>query len=82
MIHSTMRGLWNAVWKTLRCASHASERLADVQHDCDPIRICSISGLGIGPDITIVVRLNEQGYETTGSTHGADRSGRYADRGD
>ena len=59
MIHSTMRGLWNAVWKTPKSASHASETLGDVRHDCDPIRVYCLHGLGFGSDVTIVVQLDE-----------------------
>ena len=59
MIHSTMRGLWNAVWKTLRCANHANKTLGDVQHDCDPIRVYCLHGLGFGSDVTVVVQLDE-----------------------
>lgn len=50
---------WSAGWRTRKYASRANERLVDVRDNCDSVRICSISGLGIGPDVTIVVRLDE-----------------------
>lgn len=50
---------WSAGWRTRKYARRANERLVDVYNGCDSVRICSISGLGIGPDVTIVVRLDE-----------------------
>ena len=59
MIRFTMRNLWNAVWKPLKCASRVSEGLVDVRVLGDPVHVYCLYGLGFGSDVTIVVRLGE-----------------------
>jgi len=60
LIRFSTKNLWSAAQTIKKRAKRANERLADVQHDCDPIHVYSISGLGIGPDVTVVVRLDER----------------------
>ena len=57
MIHSTMRGLWNAVWKTPKSANHASE-MGSVGIRDSSVLVCSLHGLGFGSTITVVVRVD------------------------
>ena len=47
-----------AVLKTLRCASRVSEGVGSVRGGDGPVRVCCISGLGFGSDVTVVVRLD------------------------
>ena len=54
-----MRNLWSAVWKTRKSASHVSKALVGVRNGLRPVCVYSVSGVGIGPDVTVVVRLDE-----------------------
>ena len=56
----TMRNLWSAAWRTLRCAKHASRPLGGVRRDRSHVRVYSLYGLGFGSDVTIVVGLDER----------------------
>ena len=69
MIRFKMRNLWSAVWKTRRFASRVSEGMGIHDVDGVGVRVCSVSGLGFGSDVTIVVRLGE-GLDRSGPMHG------------
>ena len=43
----------------LRCASRVSEGVGIHDVDGVGVRVCSVSGLGFGSDVTVVVRLDE-----------------------
>ena len=58
MIRFKMRNLWNAVWKTPKCASHVSEGLVGLPAVDGNVRVHSLYGLGFGSDVTVVVRLD------------------------
>ena len=58
MIRFKMRNLWNAVWKTPKCASHVSKGLVGVRPADSNVRVYSLHGLGFGSDVTVVVRLD------------------------
>ena len=60
LIRFSTKNLWSAARTIKKRAKHVNEGLAGMRHDCDPIHVHSISGLGIGPDITVVVRLDER----------------------
>ena len=57
MIRFKMRNLWNAVWKTPKYASHASEVDRFGIRD-DSVLVCSLHGLGFGSAVTVVVRVD------------------------
>ena len=59
MIRFKMRNLWNAVWKTPKSASHASE-VGSVRVRDSNVLVCSLHGLGFGSTVTVVVRLDER----------------------
>ena len=61
MIRLTMRNLWNAVWNTPKRASHVSEVGRVAVRDSN-VHVYCAHGLGFGSDVTIVVRLDEQGH--------------------
>ena len=58
MIRFKMRNLWNAVWKTPKCASHVSKGLVGLPAVDGNVRVYSLYGLGFGSDVTVVVRLD------------------------
>ena len=58
MIRFKMRNLWNAVWKTPRYASRASEVDGFSIRD-GSVLVCSLHGLGFGSTVTVVVQVNE-----------------------
>ena len=58
MIRLMMMSLWNAVWKPLKCVSHVSE-VGRVGVRGSNVLVCCVHGLGVGSDVTIVVRLDE-----------------------
>ena len=55
-----MRNLWSAVWKPLRCASHASE-VGGSYCGSGGVYVYRLFGLGFGSDVTVVVRVDEPG---------------------
>jgi len=57
MIRFKMRNLWNAVWKTPKYASHASEVDRFGVRDSN-VLVYSLYGLGFGSAVTVVVRLD------------------------
>ena len=57
MIRFKMRNLWNAVWKTPKYASHASEMDGFGIRD-GSVLVCSLHGLGFGSAVTVVVRVD------------------------
>ena len=57
MIRFKMRNLWNAVWKTPKYASHASEVDRFGVRD-GSVLVCSLHGLGFGSAVTVVVRVD------------------------
>jgi len=57
MIRFKMRNLWNAVWKTPKYASHASEVDGFGVRD-GSVLVCSLHGLGFGSAVTVVVRVD------------------------
>ena len=59
MIRFKMRNLWNAVWKTPKCASHVSKGLVGLSAVDGNVRVYSLHGLGFGSDVTVVVRVDE-----------------------
>jgi len=59
MIRFTMRNLWNAVWKTPKSASLASEVDSFSVRDSN-VLVCGLHGLGFGSTVTVVVRLDER----------------------
>ena len=59
MIRFKMRNLWNAVWKTPKCASHVSKGLVGLSAVDGNVRVYSLYGLGFGSDVTVVVRLDD-----------------------
>ena len=46
------------VWRTLRCVRRAIE-VGRVPFGHGGVYVCGISGLGIGPDVSVVVRVDE-----------------------
>jgi len=54
--------LWSAVSSLPRCASRVSEGLVGVPAAGGNVRVYSVYGLGFGSDVTVVVRLDEQGH--------------------
>jgi hypothetical protein len=57
MIRFKMRNLWNAVWKTPRYASRASE-VDSIGIRDGRVLVCSLHGLGFGSAVTVIVRVD------------------------
>jgi hypothetical protein len=57
-IRFKMRNLWNAVWKTPKYASHASE-VDSIGIRDGSVLVCGLHGLGFGSNVTVIVRLDE-----------------------